>query len=580
MKWISTVMWLAALGCGLSASRAIAQQGGDPQTFDDLRAQMAQQDMQIRRLQEQVAGMQQGTPASSAAYAPDGAAPAAAAAGQGPQGAVVGSDLHASASFKDGLFLWIDTPNHDFSMHIGEWTQLDNVYWHESPPLMAPAVKRGAATVTPATPVAGVNGGGINELEDGEYFRRIRPFLEGTFWETGEYRLILALENNQYSTVGLDEFWVGETKVPVIGSVRVGHVKDPMGLEGDMTSSSRCMTFMERSCYSEAIEMNQNFLTGLWMGNSYLDDRVSWQAAVARADNGASSGTFFGDGQGALQGRITALPIYEDDGRQLLHLGLSTGWRNGASNGALPNHLFQLRARSELRDDDPAGTPGGSYSSGSTTAGAVQIVPNSDSQRMIDTESIAAQNEYVLGLEALYIYGPLSLQAEYGWNWIDGAYGVAHNATPTVLTKFATTQDYQFNGGYMQVAYTLTGENRAYDKHLGTLARYYYGNSGPYEKSWFTRDADGNFIWTRGAWEIAARYSYADLNSGEGASRVQGGIMNGTSLALNWYLNNNLNVMFDWVYDQRYDVPAATSSTIATVPGHTSGFGIEVQFQL
>ena len=28
-----------------------------------------------------------------------------------------------------------------------------------------------------------------------------------------------------------------------------------------------------------------------------------------------------------------------------------------------------------------------------------------------------------------------------------------------------------FNGGYIQVAYTLTGENRAYDKRLGTLAR-------------------------------------------------------------------------------------------------------------
>ena len=115
--------------------------------------------------------------------------------------------------------------------------------------------------------------GGIGDLQDGGYFRRIRPFVEGTFWETGEYRLIAALENNQFSTTGLDEFWVGETKIPVIGSVRVGHVKTPMGLEGDMTASSRCMTFMERSSYSEAIELNQNFVTGLWASNNYLDQR-------------------------------------------------------------------------------------------------------------------------------------------------------------------------------------------------------------------------------------------------------------------------------------------------------------------
>ena len=75
-------------------------------------------------------------------------------------------------------------------------------------------------------------------------------------------------KTTQFSTSGLDEFWVGDNKLPVIGTIRVGHVKTPMGLEGDMTSSSRCMTFMERSSYSEAIELNQNFGTGLWFGNS------------------------------------------------------------------------------------------------------------------------------------------------------------------------------------------------------------------------------------------------------------------------------------------------------------------------
>ena len=179
---------------------------------------------------------------------------------------------------------------------------------------------------------SGDNLGGIGDLQDGDYFRRIRPFAEGTFWETGEYRLILALENNQFNTAGLDEFWVGETKIPVIGTVRVGHVKTPMGLEGDMTASSRCMTFMERSSYSQAIELDQNFVTGLWLSNNYFDQRVTWTLLDLPSRPVGLHRLLFGDDQWGWQGRLTALPIYEDEGRHLVHMGLSGGWRSGTTN--------------------------------------------------------------------------------------------------------------------------------------------------------------------------------------------------------------------------------------------------------
>ena len=44
---------------------------------------------------------------------------------------------------------------------------------------------------------------------------------------------------------------------------------------------------------------------------------------------------------------------------------------------------------------------------------------------MVDTGVIASDSEYLMGLEALYIRGPFSLQAEYGWNWINNAVGIA-----------------------------------------------------------------------------------------------------------------------------------------------------------
>jgi phosphate-selective porin OprO/OprP len=556
----------------------MAQQGSDPQLFDDLRARVEQQDQQIQALQAQMSGLQEGaTPTTTpTAYAPSGGAAAAASPSAAPgKEYEVGDDLSVKASMKDGLFLWLETPNKDFTMHLGGWMQLDTVWWNQST-----ALNKGAGSTRPGvapgvTPTAGVPAtgaltGGVGPEQDGIYFRRIRPFAEGTFWETGEYRLILAGENIQYDTIGLDEFWVGEKDIPVIGTVRVGHVKDPVGLEGDMTASSRCMTFMERSSYSEAIELNQNFVTGIWASNNYLDQRVTWEAAAFYPDEAAASGAYFGNNQDGVQGRITALPVYEDEGRQLLHFGISGGWRGGQGNvnAAAPGYtgsMVQLAAQPELRDDDPA---------------RQALLPNDDKNKMVDTGLLACNEEYLMGLEALYIHGPFSFQAEYGWNWCNNVKGVIQSGSISAPTAALSAlaggpQNYVFSGGYLQVAYTLTGENRAYDRRIGTLAREYYGHAGPYEKAFLVRDENGRLCWGMGAWEIAARYSYLNLNDGTGANRIAGGEMQGVTLGLNWFVNNNLNVMFDYAYDYRYEMDTAS----ATPVGHTNGLGIRVQFQ-
>jgi phosphate-selective porin OprO and OprP len=555
------------VGCGMFQSLAGAQEIRSLPATDDLPSLVYTQQQQIQQMQEQLARLQQAAlnqPASampvSAEYAPDMAKKpdaSASTAKPGDTSYVVGSDLTVKSDFRNGLFLWFATPNNDFTMHIGGWAQYDNVWWDQADALKAPPGARpghaqGVASGAPA--------GGIGDLQDGTFFRRIRLFFEGTFWENGEYRLIPALENDQFNTVGLDEFWFGYKDLPVVGSVRVGHVKNAIGLEGDMTASSRCMTFMERSAYSESIELNQNFVTGIWFSDNYFDQRVTWQALAFRPDNGSSSGVFFGDGQGGFQARLTGLPVYENEGRDLLHLAVSGGIRDGTSNNLTsPFHVFQLRARPELRDDDPG-------------AGGPTVIPNSDSNRFIDTGVIAAQTDGLLGLETLWIRGPFSFQAEYGWNFLNGAFGVAPTGT-TLHPAIVPPQNYVFNGGYLQVAYTLTGENRGYDRRLGTLSREYYGKAGPYSNAVLIRDDEGHLHCGCGAWEIAARYSYVDLNDGVGLNRIQGGILNGVTLGLNWYMNTNFNVMFDWVYNQRTDLAPGTNS------GWVSGAGIEVQFQ-
>jgi phosphate-selective porin OprO/OprP len=476
----------------------------------------------------------------------------------------VGSKLKASASWNEGGYLWIKSEDESFTMHPGFWMHYDNVFWRESNALRTapdgrPTAKfQGAAT--------GVSSGGIGDLEDGTFFRRIRPFIEGTFWETFEYRLILALENNQFSSSGLDEFWVGENFIPIVGTVRVGHVKTTMGFEADMTASSRTMTFMERSSYSDAIEENQNFMTGVWQCQNFFDQHATISSSFGRWDNGASSGAFFGDGQYAAGCRLTALPIYACDGRHWLHLGVAANWRNGANNlTAGPNRLFQLRARPELRDDTPAGQGG---TPAAAVAGGAQTVPNANSNRLVDTGTIAAHDQYILGLEMCYVMGPFSIQGEYGWNWVDRAFAVAASGANTIVPS----RDYVFDGGYIQVAYTITGEARAYDRKYGTLARDYFGPKGPYENAWFVKDENGHCCWGLGAWEIAARYSYVNLNSGPAPARIEGGDMNGVTVGLNWYLNNNLKFQFDWVYDYRYALPN-NGGGLVFPNGWTQGFG-------
>ena len=174
-----------------------------------------------------------------------------------------------------------------------------------------------------------------------------------------------------------------------------------------------------------------------------------------------------------MQGRLTGLPIYEDEGRDLLHLGLSGGWRSGTANSPAATYAgntIELPARPEMRDDDPAGSPGG------------QAIPNANSNRMIDTGAIAADNEYLMGLESLYIRGPFSFQAEYGWNWIDNAIGVV-DSTAGGRPNSPRPQNYVFNGGYRPTGLHVDRREprlRQADRHPGPgILR----PSGPYENA-------------------------------------------------------------------------------------------------
>jgi len=55
-----------------------------------------------------------------------------------------------------------------------------------------------------------------------------------------------------------------------------------------------------------------------------------------------------------------------------------------------------------------------------------------------------------------------------------------------------------------------------------------------------------------GAWEIAGRYSYMNLNDLLGVSTGHGGVAGGkqqvAAVGLNWYPNRNIRFMIDWLH--------------------------------
>ena len=153
-----------------------------------------------------------------------------------------------------------------------------------------------------------------------------------------------------------------------------------------------------------------------------------------------------------------------------------------------------------------------------------------DPTSLISTGAIAnVSSAQVYSVEAAGTYGPLFVQGEYFW------FNIQRDAN-TGLPPIGAP-DLKFQGGYGQVGYVLTGESHPYN-----AAAAAYGGIKPARP--FDLSGGG---W--GAWEIAARYSTMDLNNLIGTTTgVAGGRQNVITVGLNWYANNNVRLMFDYLH--------------------------------
>jgi phosphate-selective porin OprO/OprP len=279
----------------------------------------------------------------------------------------------------------------------------------------------------------------------GTEFRRARMGFAGTLYERFGFKAEYDFADGETS---LKDTYVEVMKLPWVQNLRIGHFKEPMSLD-ELTSDSYT-TFMERAL-PNALVPSRN--TGFMLFGGALEQRMTWALGAFRNTDNQSGNGFSDDPLYNVTGRVTGLPWYEEDGRRLLHLGLS------ASQQFRDQQNVAFRQRPEAH-----------------------LAPN-----FVQTGNLAAHGVQIVNPELAVVYGPFSFQSEYVQTFVNGAGDVG---------------DPDFWGVYAQASWFLTGESRPYKVSEGIFDRV-----APRRNF----DLDGG----RGAWELALRFSRLDLDEGD-----------------------------------------------------------------
>ena len=298
-----------------------------------------------------------------------------------------------------------------------------------------------------------------------------------------------------------------------------------MGFEHLM--SSRYLDFIERSFNQDLLygPFNNGFSPGIVAWNTVLEDRASY-AFGAFAANLNDGTNIFGYGLGndyMYASRLTWLPIYDADGRYLVHLGCSYEYRN-SDDGRV-----RIRTRGNIRNGPP-----GPFNS-----------------VYADSTLLLAEGQGLTNFEFASVVGPWTIQAEWNFSNIYNAFQTAGVPAPV------NRGDVLVQGGYVELLYYLTGEHRSY-----SFERAAFDRVVPNANAFRLRSRNGRIIQGPGAWQVGLRYDYADVDD----SGINGGTLNGYTLGLNWFFNPNMKFQWNWDWTHRSQVGAVA-------PGDVLGFG-------
>ena len=402
-----------------------------------------------------------------------------------------------------------------FNIHVGGNAQIDSTW-----------------LIGPNSAFALPNNGGPSGIggASATFLRRARLRVEGDIYDQFdfiiEYDLANAANDNSgqqppsYSDLSGQpaptSIWMQVRDVPYIGSVRFGNVIKPIGMTNN--TSQAFLPFMERADNSDAFyaPFDSGHALGVVARNHTEDERATWQVGIYRPSNNV-----FGVALKKLEwgARVTALPVYRDDGRVLVHVGF------GTLNGELVQNQFRVRARPELRNGPGFANP-----------------------VLVDTGNVNGSRQYTLAPELAAVYGSWTVQAEWAGQFFTQATQSGKPDQGTVL----------FHGGYAEVLYFLTGEHQEYNKADGAFGRVVPNRN--------LRMKRGEGCSGCGAWQVGARFSYLDLND----KAIRGGVVYNWTAGVNWYWNPNMKMQLNYILERR-EQPGVN-------PAWINGFGVRAAY--
>ena len=254
------------------------------------------------------------------------------------------------------------------------------------------------------------------ESKDGTEFRRLRFFFSGVLYKTIEFKLQMDYAGG---LARLKDAYIGVKNIPVIGRIRVGHMKEP--LRFDALTSSKYITFMERAIPADLANERNN---GILLMNDFFDNKLSIQTGIFRnADK-------FGNDKYAAKdvawtSRITTLAINNVEKERLLHFGFSYSYRKLNKE----DYKISVRPKSHLAN------------------------------KYISTGNIeGVETVNIINFETAFTSGPFTFQGEY--------------LGSSVKQEFeGLSETYNFKNYYGQVSYFLTGEHKPYKNSYATFGR-------------------------------------------------------------------------------------------------------------
>ena len=329
-------------------------------------------------------------------------------------------------------------------------------------------------------------------LNDGVNARRARLGVIGTFARDFDFGLVLDGGGTTDGPASLNKAYITYRGFKSFYNLSIdgGYIDVPYTL--DQATSSNNTMFMERAS-PNTIATSVNAGDSRSALGIRMNDKMWWVGGYV---TGPSTGTSVNHSQpqplGAV-GRAVIVPINTDAVSVLVGGDVSYLAQTG---GPVGTNNLTLSDRIEVRVD-----------------------PSSNA--LLSTGALSnVDNMRILSAEAAVGVGSFYAQGEY---------------FDYRLKRFGNLGESHFTGGYGEASFVLTGESRKYSSSAGA-----FGGINP--KTPFVYGTGGY-----GAWEIAGRYSYTNLNDLD-LPAVRGGVLSNTTLGLNWYPNANIRFMFNWIH--------------------------------